>query len=211
MLAFALLCTAAWADQDDDDADLKPSTEEMARAIILKRWPDAKEIEVADLTEDEDDDDADPKADVAKGKEDAKPKVLKPKAEADAEAENDDLGDDDGSCGYTLSVTFESNGRDFEALMDDDGKIKFIYEEIPLSEAPPEILDVALRNVKGQDLVYIDKMIDETEEGRSIQSYIVGVGQKDVYLDAEGAVTSIEDAPDDEPDDAEMPDAGGII
>jgi hypothetical protein len=197
-LAIALLCVSAWADQDDDDADLKPTLEERARAAVLKRWPDAKEIEVVDLTED--DDDADPKTEVRD----------KAKPDADAEDENDDLGDEE-DCEYTLSVKFESRGHDFEALLDDDGKIKFVYEEIPFCEAPAEIIEAALRKVKGQDLVYFDKMLDETEEGRSIQSFIVGVGQKDVYLDAEGDVTSIEDAPDDIPDDVEMPDEAGII
>jgi hypothetical protein len=203
-LALALTCAASWADQDDDDADLKPTLEETARAVILKRWPDAKEIEVADLTEDDDADE--PKTEVKK-----KPDLAEKAEKDDADDDADDLADDDGACGYTLSVTFESRGHDFEVLMDDDGKIKFVYEEMPFCEVPAEILDSALRSVKGQDLVYVDLMLDETEPGRSIQSYIIGVGQKDVYLDAEGEVTSIEDAPDDVPDDAEMPDEGGII
>src|SRR5205823_3632570 len=117
-------------------------------------------------------------------------------------ADDDDLDMEDGDTDYTLSVTFESGGRDFEALIDDEGKIKYVYEEIPFSQAPSEIIAAALAKIKDGDLIYFDRVLDETK-GRSIQTYIIGVSKKDVYLDAEGEVTSVEDAPDDIPDDAE--------
>lgn len=204
-LAVLLLCAAAWADQDDDDADLKPTLEEAAKASVLKRWPNAKEIEVVDLTEDVDDEEIEP----------APLTEIRERVEADGEKIV--VGDveaevaEDVSADYTLSVTFESGGRDIEALMDDAGAIKFVYEAIPFSQAPGELIDAALRSVKSDDLIYFDKMLDETQPGRSVQSYIIGVGDKDVYLDAEGEVTAVEDAPEDEPVDEDAADAAGVI
>jgi len=206
LLAIAFLCVSAWADQDDDDADLKPTPEENARAAILKRWPDAKEIDVTDLADEDDEDDGD-KADKA-DKDDAEAADERADGDDADEAGDADMADGDGE--FTLSVTFESGGRDFEALVDDEGKIKYVYEEIPFNQAPSEIIGAALSRVKDGDLIYFDRVLDETT-GRSVQTYIVGVSDKDVYLDAEGAVTSVEDAPDDIPDDAEMPDAAEVI
>lgn len=199
LLSAALLCAAAWADQDDDNADLKPTPEENARAAIVKRWPDAKEIDVVDLTDEGDDADERPLL-----------KAAEKDADADAEAEADDLDEEDPAAHYTLSVTFESGGHDFEALLDDEGKIKYIYEDLPLSHAPSEIIAAALLKVKDRDLVYVDRVLDETH-GNTVQSYIIGLGDKDVYLDAEGEVTAVEDAPDEEPEDAETLEEGGVV
>jgi hypothetical protein len=196
------------ADQDDmeNNADLQETPEEKAKAAVLRRWPDATEIDALDMAAEQDDaDDAeamDRKArdgdEVDAGeKDDPAPAMMGEEKEED---------DDDGG-NWTISVLFVSGGKKFEALTDDDGKIQYVYETIPKEDAPKNILDAALAEVNEGNIVYVQKERDETKD-EAVTSYIVGVGDKDVRLDEDGKVIEVKDAPpaNDEDDDD---DAGG--
>ena len=195
VLPVFILCCCAWvrADQDDNDnnADLQPSLEQIARNAVLKRWPDATDLEVADLTDEDDDCVPDENA--------ADPKNQKQNPD-DVAAEDQENDDDGSDC--TVSVTFVTSGRELEAWMDDTGKIEFVYEAIPLETAPKNIVDAARSTVEEGDILYLDKVLDETQQP-AVVSYTIGIGDKEVHLDADGGIINVEDmqeAPDEDKD-----------
>jgi hypothetical protein len=61
LLVIAFVAGAVYAAVDDmeNNADLQPTLEEHAREFILKRWPEAKDIQVFALEEADEDFDAD--------------------------------------------------------------------------------------------------------------------------------------------------------
>ena len=200
------------ADQDDmeHNADLEETPEEKAKAAVLRRWPDATEIDALDMAAEQDDAD---KADDA----DAMDRKARDGDEEDA-GEKDDpapamMGeekeeDEDDGANWTISVLFVSGDKKFEALTNDDGKIQYVYETIPKEDAPKNILDAALAEVKDGEVVYVQKERDETK-GEAVTIYIVGVGDKDVRLDMDGKVIEVKDAPPAKDEDDDDDDAGG--
>jgi hypothetical protein len=187
----ALLISApARADQDDmeHNADLQESPEELARAAVLRRWPDATELDAMDMAADA----ADADDDAAMNKEDDgdDAKMANEKEDPDPGLMADD-GVDEAT--WTISVMFVSAGRKFEALTDDDGKIQYVYETIPIEDAPKNIVDAARAEVKDGDVIYVQKELDETQD-ETVTTYLVGVGDKDVILDTDGKVIDTKDA-----------------
>lgn len=214
--------TPARADQDDNvnNADLQPTVEEVARRAVLKRWPDALDLDVANLDEEDEtnqDDDKANKADIVEKQTDGKgkdPKAIGEKnikelelkdkiADADDEKDDDDAADagEDGNHNWSISVLFVSNGSDFEALLDDSGKILCVHEDISIEKAPKKIVEAAQKAVAMPDgeILYVDKVSDESKTPVAT-SYCVGIGLKEVKVSAEGKVLKIVDVPDDEED-----------
>jgi hypothetical protein len=198
LLSLAVASHAARADQDDIDnnADLLPTPEERARAVVLKRWPDATEIDAADLAGDEPDAD-EHKIDAENGR-------AIPDDDMNDGKEDDDAAEAWEMSDWTVSVLFKSAGKDFEALVNDDGKIQYVYETIPAEKAPRQIIDAAREAVKDGDVIFCQKCSDESKEA-AVHTYVVVVGAKDVELDLEGKVLKVKDAPAD----AEEDDEGG--
>ena len=193
VVVLALSCTAR-ADQDDIDnnADLQPTPEEKARTAVLRRWPDATDVDAYDMAgEDDDGPDMD---------DNANQKDMD-RADEVADAGADDDKDDDDGLGaeWTVSVMFTSAGKHFEALVNDDGKIQYVYETIPLEDAPKEIIAAARGAVKEGDLLFCQRLSDESED-IVVHSYVVGVGQKDVSVDVDGTILKVKDAPAEDQD-----------
>ena len=225
LIVFVLACSfAARADQDDIDnnADLQPTPEEKARLAVLRRWPDATDIDAVDMADDDDDaKPADPKAkkkDDDEDEDDGGDKMKDPagdaadagdmgdmdnmgKRAADVAVDDDDIDD---AANWSVSVLFVSAGKHFEALVDDDGKIQYVYETVSIANAPKEIVASARDAVKDGEIVYFQKVTDESQLP-TVQLFLVGVGNKDVLLSAEGKVLHIKDAPDDDANDAAPP------
>ncbi len=220
ILLVLALSFAARADQDDIDnnADLQPTPEEKAKLAVLRRWPDAKEIDAVDMS-DEDDDatPAEPKAKAGGGKmvpdgdddDDDDNDKMDPAGKigqraAEVAVDKDDDADIDEGANWSVSVLFMSGGKHFEALINDDGKIQYVYETIALTDAPKEIVAAARDAVKDGDIVYFQKVADESQLP-TVQLFLVGVGNKDVLLGADGKVLHIKDAPEEDPNDAAPP------
>ena len=109
---------------------------------------------------------------------------------------------------WTISVMFKSGGKDFEALTNDDGKIQYIYETVPNDKAPDNIVAAALAVAKSDELIYVQKVTDESLE-KPTQSFVVGIGLQDIQLDLDGKVLKIKDVPNDaDKDDDDAPDDG---
>ena len=214
LVTFAAASFALRADQDDieNNADLQPTPEETARAAVLKRWPDATEIDAVDMAADEGEnaDDGDKKMDAEKGND-----VADNDDNDMGMNKNDDKDDAGDRTDWTISVLFKSAGKDFEALTDDDGRIQYVYETIPIEKAPQNIVDAARKAIKGDDddddgdVIFCQKCSDESKD-KPVLTYIVGVGPKDVELDLDGKVLKIKDAPpnaeenDDDGDDMKL-------
>ena len=205
------------ADQDDIDnnADLQPTPEERAHAAVVKRWPDATEIDALDMTADgpPDEDKQDMPAAPANDWDDADDgkKAEKPDDMAADDKNEKDDDDADEMADWTISVMFKSGGKDFEALTNDDGKIQYIYETIPNEKAPENIVAAARDAAKDGDLIYVQKVTDESNE-KPTESYIVGIGLRDVMLDMDGKVLKVKDVPNDaDKDDDDAPDDGTKI
>jgi hypothetical protein len=195
LLVFVLaLSFAARADQDDIDnnADLQPTPEEKARTAVLRRWPDATDVDAYDMAGDDDAADMD---DAGNEKDmDHADEV----AQAGQPGDDDDAEDELGA-EWTVSVMFTSAGKHFEALVNDDGKIQYVYETIPLEDAPKDIVAAARAAVKEGDVLFCQRLSDESEE-IVVHSYVVGVGQKDVSVDVDGTILKVKDAPAEDQD-----------
>jgi len=204
-LGILVLTAPAWADQDDinNNADLQATPEERAKAAVQRRWPDATEIDAMDMTADEAEA---PEAD-AMPKDDGDDQKLAGEKDEQAPAMMADEDNDEGG-NWTVSVLFVCDGKKFEALTDDDGKIQYVYETIPKDNAPQEILDAARDEVKDGEIVYVQKERDETGDD-AVTTYIVGVGDKDVRLDLDGNVIEVKDAPAQPDKDEDNDDDGG--
>jgi hypothetical protein len=208
LLAMVVFCPAS-ADQDDNDnnADLQDTPEEICHAAVLKRWPDATDVDVLDLAEDFDDEDANRPAEAGRdidAPDTPRERLLELADKVAGDNAADDDMDDDAQNDFTLSVTFQLNGLEYEALLNDKGVIRYVYEEVPVADAPVTIMKAARDAVKDGDFLYVDKVRNETKFPY-VSSYIVGVGEKDVYLDADAKVQKIEDAPADDGDPKEKP------
>jgi len=224
-LGSVLLTASAWADQDDmeNNADLQQTPEEMAKAAVLRRWPDATEVDAMDMAAEEDGDPKENKADDVDampkaGDDDAMANVdidddLKPGDKKDEDMPVEMMADldrpdkDDEGGNWTVSVMFVSGGKKFEALTDDDGKIQYVYETIPKGDAPVNIVDAARDEAKDGELVYVQKELDETK-APSVTTYIVGIGDKDIRVDPEGKVLEVKDAPAQPDEDGDDDDGG---
>ena len=181
VLAMAALAQAR-AAQDDGDADIQPTPEERAKAVVLKRWPGATEVEALDVAGETDE----------------------AEVEGEEEGEEADVPDGEEVSDWTVSVTFVSGGIDFEVLVSDAGAIRYIYEELPIDKTPKKIIDAAREALKDGEIIYVDRMTDE-HKTPAVVTYTIGIGEKDVTLDADGKVVSIDDALEEE----EMPRAEG--
>src|SRR5262249_38240156 len=129
------------------------------------------------------------------------------KAGALGRDEDDADDDEDETSPWTISVLFVSGGHHFEALTDDNGKIQYVYETIPLEQAPKPITEAALDEVDDGDLLYCQKVTDETKD-KPAYTYVVGVGDKDVTLDLDGNVLKVKDAPPEKDDEGDDDDGG---
>jgi hypothetical protein len=183
MLALLMASVPAAAEVDDGDADLKPTPEELARATVLKRWPDATDVLVTDAAGDEDDPEEEAEA---------------PDHRRDEQPLETDALDGDAACGWTLSVTFVSGGHDFEVLLDDEGIPKFVYEDMPIESIPDDVLGAAYEAADEGDFVYCDKVLDETNDVPEL-TYVVGIGNEDIHLDSTGRVLHVDEANEELP------------
>ncbi|HYF52077.1 MAG TPA: hypothetical protein VEJ63_21890 [Planctomycetota bacterium] len=180
-----------WAAQDDGDADLRETPEELARAAVLRRWPDAQNIDAFDDAAAEEEEVADAPADEAQEAEVLLPEQMLPEK---------------GGSDWTVSVAFTCHGREFEVLVNDDGVIRYVYEEVPIDDAPVEVLKGARAEIARGDFLYVDKVMNEHRRP-AVATYVVGFEQKDVYVDDKGKVLKVVDLPKEElapADPAEM-------
>jgi hypothetical protein len=174
VMALAMIAQAR-AAQDDGDADIQPTPEERAKAVVMKRWPDAAEVEALDVAGETDE----------------------AEVEGEEEGEEADVPDGEEVSDWTVSVTFVSGGIDFEVLVSDAGAIRYIYEELPADKTPKKIIDAARAALKDGEIIYIDRMTDE-HKTPAVVTYTIGIGEKDVTLDADGKVVRIDDAMEEE-------------
>src|SRR5689334_3937818 len=123
LLALPAFYVPIHADQDDmeNNADLQDTPEEKAKAAVLRRWPDATELDALDMAAEQDDADNANEGEAMDRKardgdeEDAGEKDDPAPAMMGEEKEEDE---DDGP-NWTVSVLFVSGGKKFEALTDD--------------------------------------------------------------------------------------------
>jgi len=177
VLVFAMMpFSSIRAAHDDNDADLKESPEDLARMAVLKRWPDAQNIDAIEEAEDEEE-----VADAPGGKgaldkpEDNLPEQMLPENEASD---------------WIVSVTFTSGEKEFEVLANDDGQIRYVYEEVAVDDTPTEVLKGARARVKEGDFLYVDKILNEHRKP-AVATFVVGVGERDVYVDENGKVLKV--------------------
>jgi len=167
-----LLLHSLPAAVDDGDADLKDTPEELARMAVLKRWPDAQNIDAfEDLPEEEE---------VANGGEEAPP----------AEDLPEQMLPKDDASDWTVSTTFTVKDREFEVLTNDEGLIRYVYEEVPVDDAPVVVLKGARTAVTAGDFLYVDKVVNEHRQP-PVVTYVVGVGERDVYVDDKGKALKV--------------------
>jgi hypothetical protein len=201
LVALPLISAAAEDDLDDND-DLKPTPEELARQAVLKRWPDATDIDVVDVAAEQDDADAEEGDNAADGAD-----------EADADDEHfeaEDKGDADDEAYWTLSVTFTSKDADYQALVDDDGRICYVYQEMELDGLPEKVLDAVHAAAEDAEVESVEKMTDETKDPAE-ELYVVGLAHQEMHIRPDGTVKKIvkfaaraeEDDGDHEDDPAE--------
>jgi hypothetical protein len=209
MILAGLVCMGASRAAVDDmehNADLQPTIEELARETILKRWPEAADIQVFEAEDEEDVEEfgIDAEAFEKGGQEPPAPDANDPAAPGDAAplAVGMEAGD------WTVSATFMLGELECEALLNDDGKLLYRYEAVDPGQLPEKTTAAAREKFPGEDLLYADKLFDERPE-TPVMYYVIAFEKQDVYLDADGKILRVVDAPPQAEGGAAEPDDDG--